>query len=208
MSTEERTQVTEPAVERRREYVKYLYGVAGGLRSSNQSLVAESRRILAGLRHSLGEGRQLQAYTTVFRHNPPHDEAEQETWLLVGGLFALHPLVWRVDAGPRSLGASLGKLDKKLKNSPSVARRFTQILARDKRTLPHHLRQVIRLLAAHDIPVHYGQLLDDLVVLLGNDYRGDRASRVRLKWAREYHMPIPAEPAEENETSELQETTQ
>lgn len=201
--------MTDPVVVRRQDYVKFLYGLEGALKSNNPKRVAESRRMLACLRHSFVEGRQIQAYEIVFRNNPPRDETEQETWLLVGGLFALHPLVWRTSKGLRSLGASLGRLEKKL-GSSSVGRRFTQLLARDRQTLPHHLRQAIRLLSAHDVPVHYGQLLDDLVVLLGNDYRGDEASKVRLKWAREYHMPVSAETPEDSDepSTDLQETTQ
>jgi CRISPR system Cascade subunit CasB len=200
--------VTDP-VAQRQEYVKQLDRLERDLRSSIPTRVAESRRVLASLRNSFVEGRQLPAYEFVFRNNPPRNETEQETWLLVGGLFALHPLSWRNGRGPRSLGASLGKLEKKL-GSPSVGRRLTQLLARDKHTLPHHLRQAIRLLSAHDIPVHYGQLLDDLVVLLGNDHRGDRASAVRLKWAREYHMPVSADTTEDaaEPSTDLTETTQ
>jgi CRISPR system Cascade subunit CasB len=201
--------MTDPVVVQRHEYVKHLHSLEAALRSKNPQRVAESRRMLACLRHSFVEGRQIQAYEIVFRNNPPWNEAEQDTWLLVGGLFALHPLVWRANKGPRSLGASLGMLDKKL-GSPSVSRRFSQLLARDKQTLPHHLRQAIRLLSAHDVPVHYGQLLDDLVVLLGNDYRGDRASKVRMKWAREYHMPVSVDEtySSDEPSNDIQETTQ
>ncbi|TCO62885.1 type I-E CRISPR-associated protein Cse2/CasB [Actinocrispum wychmicini] len=192
--------MSDPVVSRRAEYIKYLHGLDAGLRSFHPKRVSEARRTLACLRNSFVEGRQLQGYEIVFQQNPPDDDAEQETWLLVGGLFALHPLVWRATKGPRSLGASMGKLSKKLVNNSSVGRRFTQLLAKDRHTLPYHLRQAIRLLSAHDIPVHYGQLLDDLVVVLGRDYRGDRASKVRLKWAREFHMPVSEDTGEPSTT--------
>lgn len=176
---------------RRDAYIKYLYGLENALRSNIPQRASEARRVLARLRHSFVEGRQYQAYEIVFQQDPPQDSSEVDTWLLVGGLFALHPLSWRGWGGPRSLGASLGRLQRKLE-SPAVGRRLSLLLAKDKQTLPHHLRQTVRLLSAHDLPVHYGRLLDDLIVLLGKNHRGDAASKIRLKWAQEYYMPISA----------------
>ncbi|MEV4752995.1 type I-E CRISPR-associated protein Cse2/CasB [Streptosporangium sp. NPDC049248] len=199
----------DPLAMRRDAYVTYLYRLDNELRSRDPRRSAQARRSLARLRHSFVEGRQYQAYAIVFGHEPPHDSAEQQVWLLVGGLFALHPLPWKGGAGPRSLGASMGRLHKKL-GSPAVERRFTQLLARDKQALPHHLRQTIRLLSAHEVPVHYGRLLDDLVTLLGKDHRGDRASSVRLRWAEEYYLPVSA-PTTKNSgepSTDLPETTQ
>lgn len=199
--------MADSLVQQRRHYIERLRQLGDGLRSPHASVVAESRRALAALRQSFVVGKQFQAYEVVFRDGVPDHQAEQELWLLVGGLFALHPLAWPKTERPRSLGASLGELEKKLGN-PSIARRFTQLLARDKTTLPHHLRQAIRLLAAHDVPVHHGLLLDDLVILLGDNPRGDRASSVRLKWAREYYyMPVSTEtPAESDQPTDLSET--
>lgn len=174
----------EPLVVRRYAYIKYLYSLENALRSDNAARAANARRALACLRHGFVEGRQYQAYEIVLQQDPPQDLAEVETWLLVGGLFALHPLSWKGSA-PRTLGASLGRLQRKL-DSPAVGRRLSLLLAKDKQTLPHHLRQTIRLLSNHDVPVNYFQLLDDLVVLLGRDHRSDAASKVRLKWAQEY----------------------
>lgn len=192
---------------RRDAYIKYLYGLENALRSNDPRRASEARQVLARLRHSFVEGRQYQAYEIVFQQDPPQDSSEVETWLLVGGLFALHPLNWRGGGGPRSLGASLGKLQKSME-SPAVGRRLSLLLAKDKQTLPHHLRQTIRLLSAHDVPVHYGRLLDDLIVLLGKDHRGDNASKVRLKWAREYYMPVSATTDRSNQPSiESPETT-
>ncbi|MFI7696736.1 type I-E CRISPR-associated protein Cse2/CasB [Nonomuraea sp. NPDC049655] len=180
---------------RRDAYITYLCGLENALRSDDRRRVSEARRVLARLRQSFVEGRQYQAYEIVFQNDPPQgDGSEPETWLLVGGLFSLHPLNWRSGGGARSFGASLGSLQKKL-GSPVVDRRLTQLLAKDKQTLPHYLRQTIRLLSAHDIPVRYERLLSDLLVLLGRDHRGDRASRVRLTWAQEYYTLASAKPA-------------
>ncbi|MFD0883259.1 type I-E CRISPR-associated protein Cse2/CasB [Streptosporangium algeriense] len=178
--------------ERRHTYVKHLRGLEKALRSENRSAAAEARRSLAHLRYGLVEGRQHQASVVAFRRGQPQEPEEAKIWLLLGGLFALHPLSWENPSGPRSLGASLGRLQKKL-DSSRVERRLSALLAMDLDSLPHHLRQTIRLLSSHDVPVHYEQLLDDLAVLLGRNHRGDLASDVRLRWAREYHMPASAE---------------
>ncbi|GII94318.1 type I-E CRISPR-associated protein Cse2/CasB [Sinosporangium siamense] len=187
--------MSDPHVVRRDRYVNHLLSLGRALRSPDPRRAAAARQALARLRHSFTEGRRHQAYEVVFQQDTPPTAAETEVWLLVGGLFGLHPLPWGDGRGPRSIGASMGRLHKK-QGSPAVARRLTQLLSRDKRTLPHHLRQTVRLLSAHDVPVHYGCLLDDLVVLLGDDHRGDGASRVRLKWAQEFHMPVSAATSE------------
>jgi CRISPR system Cascade subunit CasB len=207
MPLDVKPQMTDPD-KLRRDYVARLYRLADGLASGGPDRVAEARRTLAHLRRSLTHGLAIEAYEFVFRDGPPDHEPEQTTWLLVGGLFGLHPMVWRTEKGPRSLGASLGTLDKK-QGSPSIGRRLNQLLARNDQTLPYHLRHTIRLLSANAVPVHYGQLLDDLVVLLGRDHRGERANRIRLKWAREFHLPVSAEvpDADEKTTEPVENTT-
>jgi CRISPR system Cascade subunit CasB len=94
----------------------------------------------------------------------------------------------------------MGLLDKAQVGSAS--RRFMQLLGRDGSTLPHHLRQAIQLLSSHEIPVHYGQLLDDLVVLLGPSRAGEPAARVRLRWAREFYMPATIEPSDPSDPTD------
>ncbi|WP_214103566.1 type I-E CRISPR-associated protein Cse2/CasB [Acrocarpospora catenulata] len=187
------------------KYINYLHGLQRALQSDKPHQVADARRTLAQLRHSFVEGRQYQAYEIVFQHAPPLRQNEAEVWLLVGGLFALHPLIWKDSGGAHSFGASLGKLRKKL-DSPAVDRRLTVLLAKDGHSLPHHVRQAVRLLSAHDVPVHYRQLLDDLVVLLGEDHRGDVASRVRLRWAQEYYLPTTAASSDDADATDLSET--
>ncbi|WP_249044583.1 type I-E CRISPR-associated protein Cse2/CasB [Crossiella equi] len=182
-----------------------MHGIERALNSGIQKRVAGARHDLALLRRSLTGGRQAEAYEVVFRDAMPDRSQEQEVWVLVGGLFALHPSPWR-DAGRiRSIGASMGLLSKKAPNAATVTRRFTQLLGRSPAALPYDLRQAVRLLADHGVPVHYGRLLDDLVVLLGKEPRGERASEVRLTWAREYHLPRTAttttEPAEPGSTA-------
>ncbi|PZG41391.1 type I-E CRISPR-associated protein Cse2/CasB [Spongiactinospora gelatinilytica] len=190
----------ESVAERRGNYVTYLNNLGHALRSDNPYQVSDARRTLARLRRAFVEGRpQGQAYQIVYKHDPPSDSEEAEIWLLLGSLFALHPASWNGGGGRHTIGASLGRLHRKL-DSPAVERRLMALLARDKNSLPHHLRQAVRLLSAHDVPVHYGRLLDDLLVLLGDQHRGDRASKIRLKWAEEYYREAPA--TDSTETTE------
>jgi CRISPR system Cascade subunit CasB len=188
--------VTSSIIERRQAFTAHLYRLNSALSSPLPHRVAEARQVLARLRRSFaGARQQAEAYDIIFAHNPP--EAEQEIWLLIAGLFALHPQPRR---NTRSLGASMGKLASV--RGESVARRFTQLIARDRAALAHQLRQVIRLLDTENVPVDYDQLLGDLVVLLGDRYRGDEAQRIRLRWAREFHYrPGARESTKDSSTS-------
>ncbi|MBB5801238.1 CRISPR system Cascade subunit CasB [Saccharothrix ecbatanensis] len=174
--------------QRRRAFTGYLYGLYHGLSSDNGTKAAESRRVLARLRRTFSGPRQeAEAYEYVFTHDPPR--SEEEAWLLVAGLFALHPQPRRDPSRRGSMGGSMGELE--ARRGLAAARRFTDLVARDRDGLPHHLRQTIRLLASHDITVNYDQLLDDLAILLGDDYREQDVRSVRLRWAREFHRPSP-----------------
>lgn len=179
-------------------FVKDLYTLQGRLESRNTALRSASRRTLAGLRRGLAAGQAgLGTHEIVFRHDPP--DPELDAWLLVAGLFATHPNAGR---GRGSLGTAMHALREKRggatpreKGDDAVTRRFEQLLLRDRAGLPHHLRQVVRLLASDGVPVNYGVLLDDLVILLGGDYRGESAHRVRLRWARDFHTGPRTAPA-------------
>ncbi|MFD1146007.1 type I-E CRISPR-associated protein Cse2/CasB [Saccharothrix hoggarensis] len=191
--------MTDTLTQRRRTFVNYLHGLHYWASSDNPKRAGEARQALARLRRIFsGSRQQADAYEYVFPHDPPHDE--QDTWLLVAGLFALHPQRRRAkDARRRSLGASMGELE--AARGPAVTRRFTQLLARDRDALPHNLRQTVRLLSSHDIRVDFDQLLDDLVVLLGDDDQADQAHRVRLRWAGEFHRPPTTNTPQDKRTS-------
>ncbi|WP_409185997.1 type I-E CRISPR-associated protein Cse2/CasB [Amycolatopsis sp. VS8301801F10] len=181
--------MSAPVSERRAMFVKDLYTLQGGLESRNTALRSASRRTLAGLRRGLAAGQAgLGTHEIVFRHDPP--DPELDAWLLVAGLFATHPKGGR---GRGSLGMAMHALQEK--RGDAATRRFDQLLLRDRPGLPHHLRQVVRLLASDGIPVNYGVLLDDLVTLLGEGYRGESAHRVRLRWARDFHTGPRTAPA-------------
>ena len=107
--------MTAPALrkvtaDRRREFVTFLYRVHRSLTADSRYAAADSRAILARLRRSFaGPRQQAEAYQIVFDFDPP--EHEQHIWLLVGGLFALHPRP-RPESSERgmSIGAAMGAL--------------------------------------------------------------------------------------------------
>ncbi|MFI9531465.1 type I-E CRISPR-associated protein Cse2/CasB [Micromonospora rosaria] len=166
--------------QRREAFVRGLYGLHYAVTSDNPRRSGEARQTLARLRRSFVGGRQqAEAYDVVFPYQPP--EREQELWLLVAGLFALHP--HGDTARNRSLGTAMRDL---VAGRPSAARRFTQLLSVDLDGLPHYLRQTVQLLRAGDIALDYHRLLTDLVTMQGP---GQAAQKIRLGWARDYHRP-------------------
>lgn len=182
---------TEPGTsvaERRAAFVGHLHDLHRGLSAPDPRRVSDARRTLARLRRSAtGHRQQAEAYDVVFAFDPP--AAEQGAWLLVAGLFALNPQPRPGPGGPRSLGASM-RLLVELRDS-AAERRFVQLLSVDRAALPHYLRQTLRLLATHQVPVDYRRLLGDLVVLLDAGRDEEEAHRVRLDWARDFHRRAP-----------------
>ncbi|MFC0862378.1 type I-E CRISPR-associated protein Cse2/CasB [Sphaerimonospora cavernae] len=186
--------------QRRRRFISHLYGLHAKLESGRQHQSAEARRELALLRRSLAGGRQeADAYAVVFPYDPPVDE--QQAWLLVAGLFALHPQPRsRTASDPsgaqrrpsRSIGVSMRRL---VERRSSAERRFLQLLGVDRTALPHYLRQAVQLLHTENIPLDYDRLLNDVVSLMSEHHDAERAHRVRLTWARDFHRQVRETPA-------------
>lgn len=168
---------------RRQSFVDSLYRYHHALDSGSRG-AAEARRVLARLRRSFAGPRQeAEAYDAVFQYDPPEDE--QDAWLLLAGLFALHS-----NNPPRGQErGSLGRPMRELAQTrgASVDPRFRQLLAADRNSLPYYLRQAVRLLHTANAVIDYKRLLDDLVILLGQRSAEEESRRVRLRWAREYH---------------------
>ncbi|WP_052372628.1 type I-E CRISPR-associated protein Cse2/CasB [Amycolatopsis taiwanensis] len=178
-------QSAEPDTRQRRRHLfvdsLYRYNAALG---GERHHAAEARRVLARLRRSFAGPRQeAEAYDVVFQHDPP--EIEQEIWLLLAGLFALHPQPRPRGDKHGSLGTAMQELARQ--RGDTVDRRFQQLLATDRYALPHYLRQAVQLLRADNVAVDYTRLLDDLVVILGPHSQDEDVRRTRLRWARDYH---------------------
>lgn len=166
--------------ERRRAFVQELHRLHWAHASDNQRLSGDARRTLARLRRSFASPvQQAEAYEFVFPHDPP--KREQELWLLVAGLFALHP------HGNTARGRTVGGAMRLLADERvSAQRRFTQLLSVDPQHLPYYLRQMIQLLRSGDVAIDYHRLLTDLVSI---SFGPETPHEVRLRWARDYYRP-------------------
>lgn len=139
------------------------------------------RAAMARLRRSLGvEGMDYSALMVVGAHLPADLlDRDLDTYLLVAGLFALHP----DPGGAGSLGKALQQLRKALSvGAESLDRRFAALLDSDWEDLPYRLRQIVQLLESKKVPVNYTILLGHLKTKAWESE--DRW--VQRRWAREY----------------------
>jgi CRISPR system Cascade subunit CasB len=175
--------------DRRRRFVQALYGLHWSL-SQDSPAAAQARQKLARLRRSFaGPQREVEAYSIVFPFDPP--VAEQKAWLLLAGLFALHPQP--PSARRRSVGGAMRLLA--TNRGEAATRRLEQLLSVDAQHLPHYIRQTVTLLRSAEITLDFHLLLDDLIVLLGHEFTADEAHAVRLRWARDFYRPERRNPA-------------
>ncbi len=141
--------------------------------------IQQDRGALAALRRAVdGDPAQaLQAARYVYPYFPegaPRERWKERTFLIVGGLFALHP----ASGTNGNLGRHLREAHRQGDDDdPGKERRLLQLLAvEDREDLPHPLRQAVAVLP-EDAPVNWEQLLIDL-----NQW-GDSVKR---SWARGY----------------------
>jgi len=147
-----------------------------------------SRARLARLRSALGRrGVDHVAFREVGVALPSGiSEQDAETYLLVAALFALHaaksdkPWYGGYVRKDDSLGASCRRLGR---GAGSMDARFAALLDARREDLAYRLRQVIALLAAHDIGVRYDVLLRDLLAW------DDPRREVQRGWAADYWAP-------------------
>lgn len=157
------------------------------------------RAALAALRRGLGKspGEATEMFPYVMRFISDEMPVwRQDNYFLIASLFASHP-----DNSPSSetddrknpLGASVHRLDSAIRHKrgiastekSSVEKRFVALLNAERDDLPEHLRHVVALLKAEDIPVNWAKLLHDL-----DDWgRADR--RVQRAWALAYWQVTP-----------------
>lgn len=170
-------------VDRRRRFVRALYGLHSAL-GQDSPAAAQARQKLARLRRSFaGPQQEVEAYSVVLPFDPPI--AEQKAWLLVAGLFALHPQP--PTARWRSIGGAMRLLA--TERGDAARRRLEQLLSVDGSHLPHYLRQAVTLLRSAEITFDFHLLIEDLIVLLPSEFTADEAHAVRLRWARDFYRP-------------------
>jgi CRISPR system Cascade subunit CasB len=113
------------------------------------------------------------------------EEWREEEFFLVATLFPFNTRCWTGD-----LGRSLRVLRRSLPEAQrdGLDRRVAILLDASRGELPFRLRQTVRLLVQHELPLDWRQLLKDL-------RRWDHPSRhVQKQWARSYFGWLPEEP--------------
>lgn len=117
-----------------------------------------SRAALAELRHAVHAPLRAAPYVAPFLgpDMQQDEKRDDERWFyVVASLFAIH----RKHQG----GISLGKAFRRIKDvSGGMETRFLQLLSSDGARLESLLRPTIALLDAHDVPLDWHRLLDDL----------------------------------------------
>lgn len=155
-----------------------------------------NRGALAVLRHSVafapGDYPRAYPYVERFVGADRHESDVRRLALYaVAGLYARHP-----DNQAQSIATACARLYLRRDNAPSIEQRFVTLLGADADSVLVHLRHIIALLAAHDIGLNYGQLLDDLTRWLN---RHADLDRLRQRWARDFYRALAPETKEDSD---------
>lgn len=146
----------------------------------------DDRAPLAALRRGLGKapGEAPEMYPFIVPWIPADARGWREnSYYLVASLFALHQVSWHGDSQEeRNLGASLRRLYRETQGE-GVEKRLVALLNCHPDDLADHLRRVIALLKAHDVPVDWAQLLRD-IQRWNSPYRGAQRQWARAYWGR------------------------
>ncbi len=142
---------------------------------------SENRAALAQLRRGLGKppGSVPQTYPYVVPWIQGISETESKAFFLVSSLFAMHPET----ANDGTLGITFFSIWKDAGQSPSIEKRFVQLLNSNVDELPGRLRHAVSLAASKKVPVNYAQLLSDL------RYWNNENRWVQQKWAKQFWTP-------------------
>ena len=98
--------------------------------------------------------------------------------------------------GAGRLGKAVARLGKNADDRERIARRFNAFAtASDMTEAAHHLRGLIQLLRAEEIPLNYIRLAGDLYRFQNPEYAPD----VRLSWGQDFYWRKPDETDDEQE---------
>lgn len=141
----------------------------------------DDRAALARLRRGLGKKGGTSAMYRYVVPFLPTSVVDERKWrrianrhFLIASLFALHP-----ESAGR--GSSMGKVFRAMMaESPSVEKRFENLLSVDADDLDGHLQQAVSLAKSKKVWVDFHQLFDDVKSWDFHD------RRVQMRWAREF----------------------
>jgi len=150
------------------------------------------RGAIANLRRGLGKppGAVPQMDRYILKFLSEDTLEQEEPYYLVASLFALwHQGRDKAETAEGNLGRSLRELVEREKDphkkdnlEKSIERRLVALLNSHRDDLPHHLRQILGLLRAKDVPVNWGRLLSDV-----KHWESDNRW-VQKQWARGFWM--------------------
>ncbi len=133
-------------------FVRYLIERLAGDRAARAAL----RRTLG---HAPGEAPEAFHYVVPWLPNP-YSERVEVVYYLVAGLFAYHPK----HTGEGNMGSHLRALAGDNKEAiERLERRLVAALRAHPDDLPDHLRRLIGLLKAKEVPVNWHALMGDLL---------------------------------------------
>ncbi|OGN79072.1 MAG: type I-E CRISPR-associated protein Cse2/CasB [Chloroflexi bacterium GWB2_54_36] len=125
--------------------------------------VANDRAARAALRRTLGRtpGEAPEAFRYVVPWLPnPCSEQVESIYYLVAGLFAYHPK----HTSEGNMGAHLRKLAGDDDNAKErIERRLVAVMRAHPHDLPDHLRRLVGILKAKEIPINWHGLMGDLL---------------------------------------------
>jgi CRISPR system Cascade subunit CasB len=174
------------------------YKIMQMVESQNLSMV---RSTLARLRRGVGSkpGSRPEIWDITLRDIPEAlvgrwDNPSDAEWAVHTALtlFALHQQGKDIKSQCMSrdgypLGTALRKLVRDDDDENRIKRRFDKVATADSmEEISHHLRGLIQLMKAEDIPLDYPGLAEDLFRFQNPDLRDN----IRLKWGREYYSFI------------------
>ena len=186
--------------------LKYLQSISA--EGPQKAALAELRR---GIGHLPGDIPQL--WGTIFLNcdcakSISLSQPTKEEWAIYTALtlFAMHQQGRSIKDEPMNrtekgfcLGSAVRRLVPKGDDEAEkrILRRFNSMAtSADMRELSHHLRGLIQLLRAENIPLDYPQLADDLYRF---QFGYDSAASVRLRWGRDYYRMTDNENNEKKE---------
>ncbi len=184
--------MSSPAVEVSNFVASRLYSLAS---SNNEAAV---RATLARMRRGVGRapGEMPELWEVLFAGAPEklagkEDYPSRGEWAAYTALtlFGLHQQGKDIKQKSmhktgEGLGLAVRKLIKNLEDEQRIKRRFDIAATSDTPDeFAHHVRGLIQLLRAADIPLDYAQLAQDLYRFQFSDGR----DRVRLTWGRDFY---------------------
>ena len=190
--------------------VKTVFGVTAAKITKILAMKDESRQraLLANLRNGAGKkpGDMPELWGEIFSDIPETmysygGEPSREEWAIYTALtlFATHqqgksPKTNPMHAAGRKLGVSLSDLVETESDRPRVARRFSAMATSGSmKELNAHLRGLVQILRAKDIPVDYAALASDLYYF----QNPTTAPQIRLRWGQDFYRKHKAHDEEE-----------